>query len=202
MAPNSLYRQNVIRPSVADGDRHCLIYVGRFEKAKKLDLVIRAFALATDRMEGAKLLLIGGGSMEERLREICSELGLGVDLVEFVGWIDDVEDLRTYYSRSFASASPGFAGLGLTQSLGFGIPMIVAEDEEHSPEIELGTDGRVSWFASDNPAQMADKIVVRWQSRGNVPIEEASAFVRNRYSADAMSKGLAAALTGRDETYV
>ena len=71
---------------------------------------------------------------------LVEELGIG-DKVNFAGWIDNPDSLRQFYSKAFCSASPAFAGLGLTQSLGFGVPMVVADDEPHSPEIELESTG-------------------------------------------------------------
>lgn len=198
VAPNSLYRANSIRPVVGlDGQsRDSAIYVGRFAPPKKVPLLIEAFALAVQKQPQMRLILIGGGEEEARSRNLSARLGV-VDKVEFAGWIDDLDDLLPYYARSFCSLSPGFAGLGLTQSLGFGIPMLVADNEPHSPEIELDSSGGVHYFASESATSLAEALLGMWEVRESLPDAHLSEYTRLRYSAEAMASGLANALENR-----
>lgn len=195
VAPNSLYRAEVIQPasSSSSSERNELTYVGRFAPAKKVDLLVRAFAKAAASSPEMRLRLIGGGATEPELRQLAQDLGVS-DRVDFSGWIDELEALRPYYESSFCTASPGFAGLGLTQSLGFGVPMIVADDEPHSPEIELAAVGGVEFFASDSTEAMAAGILRMWEKKRSVPLSDISEYVRARYSAEAMAGGLEFAL--------
>ncbi|UXM90756.1 glycosyltransferase [Paenarthrobacter sp. JL.01a] len=196
VAPNSLYRASVIQPAIADPplERTELTYVGRFAPAKKVDLLVRAFAKAVASIPEMRLRLIGGGVTEQELRLLAHDLGVA-EKVEFSGWIDELDALRPYYERSFCSTSPGFAGLGLTQSLGFGVPMIVADDEPHSPEIELAAVGGVEFFAAESVDEMADSIIRMWETKERMPLSDVSEYVRDRYSAEAMADGLKSALT-------
>jgi glycosyltransferase involved in cell wall biosynthesis len=197
VAPNSLYRTEMIVPApVTDSPRDSVIYVGRFAPAKKVSLLLEAFALASRSEPGIRLILVGGGVQETQLRELAKNLGLS-DNVDFPGWIDDLDVLTPYYSRSFCSASPGFAGLGLTQSLGFGIPMVVADKEPHSPEIELEASGGVTYFQSDSPDALAKESLSLWEERDQVPRRDLSDFTKSRYSAEAMANGLRSALEDR-----
>jgi len=161
-----------------------------------VELLVRGFALAIKREPQLRLTLVGGGEDEDKLREIVNELGLE-DRVDFPGWIDDIARLRSHYETAFCAASPGFAGLGLTQSLGFGIPMIVADKEPHSPEIELEDSGGVFYFASNSVIGVADAIMDRWNDRQRVPNLHISVFTREKYSAEAMAQGLLTALAGK-----
>lgn len=199
-APNSLYLERQIEavgsPSPDLGTPSDVLYVGRFAPTKKVDLLIRGFAKAVERQPELRLTLVGGGEEEEKLRLTVIELGLE-GLVKFPGWIDDISALRPYYEKAFCSASPGFAGLGLTQSLGFGVPMIVADKEPHSPEIELEASGGVFYFASNSIEGVADAIIARWNDRFRVPCHHLSAFTKKRYSAEAMAEGLVCALLGK-----
>jgi glycosyltransferase involved in cell wall biosynthesis len=53
------------------------LYVGRFEWMKDLSTVLRAYALAKGAVANVpKLVLVGSGREEERLKEICAEVGL------------------------------------------------------------------------------------------------------------------------------
>jgi len=192
VAPNSLYRAGAIR-AVDSGRRDTVLYVGRLAAAKKVGLLVRGFAIYVRHNPEARLALVGGGAIEEDLRLLVDQLGIA-ERVEMPGWIEGTEDLQTYYARAFTTVSPGFAGLGLTQSLGFGVPSAVAKDEPHSPEIELADTGAVSWFESDSPPALARALSDAWARRSALPLEDVSAKVRTLYSAEAMADGLAAAL--------
>lgn len=191
VAPNAMYRMVDISPAVGDNDRDSVLYVGRLEEAKKVHLLIRGFSFFHNDFPQLRLVLVGDGSCAEELRCLVEELGLS-DSVDFLGWIDDPVRLRVLYSSCIASVSPGFAGLALTQSAGYGIPMVVANNEQHSPEIELASWGAVRWFDSDDPVSLAKEL-------GNcldltLPDLSLSSQVRQRYSAEAMGEGLIAAL--------
>ncbi|PNI06963.1 hypothetical protein CXX84_18890 [Arthrobacter sp. AFG7.2] len=197
-APNSLYRKQRILPAIDASlePRDSVVYVGRFAPEKKVALLVEGFAVAAKSQPDMKLILIGGGSEESNLRQLASQLGVE-EKVEFAGWIDELEGLKPYYGRAFCSASPGFAGLGLTQSLGFGIPMLVADAEPHSPEIELEVTGGVSYFSSDSKKELAEALHTKWEERYRLPDALLSDYTKVRYSAEAMARGLQAALEGR-----
>ncbi|MEX5294656.1 glycosyltransferase [Kocuria sp. CPCC 205268] len=196
VAPNAIYMAKDIRPGDNTGAvRNAVIYVGRFQPQKKVALLVRGFAEARKLKPEMRLILVGGGVQEQNIRELVTELSICGD-VELAGWVEDVSQLRSLYDRAFASASPGFAGLGLTQSLGFGVPMVIAKDEPHSPEIELAQGGPVTWFETDSPSDLAAALVRLWDCRGTLPDENASDLVRSRYSAESMAAGLADALQG------
>lgn len=200
VAPNSLYRSADMTPGGnGSAARNEIIYVGRFAPAKKVDLLVRGFAHAARENPEIQLRLVGGGEDEGKLRKLASDLSIA-DRVKFDGWVDGADALRNAYTSAFCSASPGFAGLGLTQSLGFGVPMLVADNEHHSPEIELAESGGVHWFSSNSPESLADAILHAWPERFSLPDEELSGYTRSRYSAEAMAAGLASALTANQST--
>lgn len=200
VAPNALYRRAEMSPMTGvPEDRIDVLYVGRFVPAKKLLLLLRGFALASVDAPSMGLKLIGGGQEEPAMRLLADELGIA-DKVAYCGWEDDVSALRSAYQSAFCTVSPGFAGLGLTQSLGFGVPMLVADRENHSPEIELQKSGGVEWFTADSPESLADKIKLQWGRRDTLPNVELSEYTRQRYSAEAMATGLISAL--KDEKSV
>lgn len=198
VAPNALYTREELEQPVA-GDRPAthLLYVGRFEPAKKVALLIAAFRKSAASREGAVLHLVGGGSLNASLRTMVSELGLS-DVTVFRGWVEGLAELRQEYSEAFAATSPGFAGLGVTQALGFGVPIIVSKDEPHSPEIELADIGGVYWAESNDPDNWARAIDLAWKSSEALPGDLRQRVV-DLYSADAMAGGLMAAIDGQQE---
>jgi glycosyltransferase involved in cell wall biosynthesis len=196
VAPNALYSRRSIGPAGDSGAvRNDVLYVGRFEPAKKVALLIEGFSIFARKFPDARLVLVGDGSQLDALRTARARMD-DPNSVLFAGWIDHVSDLSNWYATAFCTVSPGFAGLGLTQSLGFGIPMVIADDEPHSPEIELAVGERTNWFVRDSPESLAMAIEEFWNSRDSIPRSDFSDVVRETYSAEAMADGLLAALRG------
>ena len=190
-APNSLYRAEQCAFE-ENGRRNNFVYVGRIVSEKKVALLIDAFAQVSESCEGISLTIVGDGPEFNDMRDRANQLGMS-QRVEFLGHIDDVEQLRLVYSRCIAAVSPGYVGLSATQSFGFGVPMIVAESEPHSPEIEAIRPGfNARFFPSDSVAALASEmkqmIVERnvWSSKGPAIAEEC----RRNYSAEAMAAGV------------
>jgi len=64
--------------------------------------------------------------------------------------------------------SPGYVGLSLIQSLGFGVPMLIARDEPHAPEVEAAVEGENSFmFESDSVSALAELLVTMADDRAS-----------------------------------
>jgi glycosyltransferase involved in cell wall biosynthesis len=70
-----------------------LLYAGRLERIKRVDLAVRAVAQGGDR---ARLKIAGAGSSEPALRSLAEELGVG-DRVDFLGFVP-ADDLVALYA--------------------------------------------------------------------------------------------------------
>ncbi len=198
VAPNAVYRQKDIHVS-SGADRNAVVYVGRLEPAKKVDLLIRAFGRSRLAEHGTELVLVGHGSDHDRLRRLAEELNLGASC-RFAGRIYDVIRLADLYAQAFCSASPGYAGLGLTQSIGFGVPVAVADAEPHSPEIELQRSGAVHYFPSDSPEGLATALRELSGSWTHSDAVRWSRAVAVSYSAESMAAGLVSAFRGTPQS--
>jgi len=193
VAPNSLYASSRIRTDLG-GDRTDILYVGRLVRSKKVALLVKAFAALAPKHPKARLVIVGDGEERQALEDLVMSLSLE-DKVSLRGWIDEYEDLREIYAQCSVSVSPGYAGLSLTQSLGFGVPMIVANKEQHAPEIELEDSGGVSYFKSDSVSSLTAAIDgLLTQNLDDEFRERLSTYVAGKYSAEGMKEGLAAAI--------
>lgn len=188
VAPNALYRQNQFDLSTASARTKQVIYVGRLVSEKKVDLLIRAFS----EIQGAdrRLLIVGDGPEALNLQRLAHELGIS-QWVDFLGQISEAKELAELYAGVSVAVSPGYAGLSLTQSLGFGVPVLVADEEPHAPEIELERFGGVTRFRENSYTALANAMKnaldCPFDSHGSVKI---SAVVRGTYSAEAMASGI------------
>jgi glycosyltransferase involved in cell wall biosynthesis len=195
-APNSLYltSQCGFEP---DTVRNKFVYVGRIVQDKKVALLIQAFAQASHELTDVSLIIVGDGPALEEMRSLAAQLGVA-QRVDFRGHVDDVEALERIYSLCIGSISPGYVGLSATQSFSFGVPMIVADSEPHSPEIEAVKPGfNALMFESNSILELAD--VMRqmtihrdhWHQKGAGIAEDC----RRTYSAEAMATGIIRAVS-------
>lgn len=196
VAPNSLYRRDQILAALAShSDRDVVLFTGRLEPEKKPLLLVNGFLRSGLAEQGARLVFIGSGILESQIRQLIRD-AKAEQCILLEGEIHDFSELTAYYARAFCTVSTGFAGLGLTQSLGFGVPMLIAEDEPHSPEIELADRGGVRFFKSDSADALADALRAAHADR--VEDEKTrhvwARDVAERYSAERMAAGLSAAL--------
>jgi glycosyltransferase involved in cell wall biosynthesis len=81
-----------------DGYEDYLLYAGRLERVKRVDLAVRTLAQVGAHM---RLKVAGKGAAEPDLRRLAEELGVD-DRVDFLGFVSE-EDLLTLYARCRAT---------------------------------------------------------------------------------------------------
>lgn len=159
VAPNSLDTEAIegfaipYRPA----ERPLVLYIGRLIPEKKVDLLIRGFALALSHLPpSTRLAIVGDGPEAASLRDLALGLNLA-DRIEFAGAIYDEQTLSPWFNAAWISVSPGGVGLSAIHSLCYGIPMAVAKDEGHGPERAALIEGETArFFDSDQPEALAD----------------------------------------------
>jgi glycosyltransferase involved in cell wall biosynthesis len=185
-----------------------VIYVGRLVPEKKPRLLMEAFARAA--REGtlptdATLLFVGEGPERPALESLVMAAGLD-PRVKFAGHVVEIARLREFYATALCSVSPGYVGLSATQSFGFGVPMLVADGEPHSPEIEACQEGvNTRFFAANDSGSLAKGLVdifaekPLWLQRREAICQQ----TREHYSldrmADTFSVVIASFLPGTDK---
>lgn len=101
-------------------------YLGRLKKYKRVDVVIRAFALL-DRPD-ARLEIAGKGDDRDRLEALVARLGLD-DRVRFLGYITEAQKrdlLRRSWATVLASPKEGW-GISNLESAACGTPVVAAD---------------------------------------------------------------------------
>lgn len=117
-------------------DAKVVLYVGRFDRRKGIETLVRAIAKSSLRESGNLKLIIAGGSRPgqsdglERLRieGIVAELGLG-DLTIFPGRLDDTT-LPTYYAAADVCVVPSHYepfGLVAIEAMASKIPVVASD---------------------------------------------------------------------------
>ena len=108
-----------------------------------------------------------------------------------MGHLSDIDSLRDLYAHSIVSISPGYVGLSVTQSFGFGVPMLVSKDENHSPEIEaIREQENALYFNTDDLVSFRESVLKLlnnkeyWISKR----PEIQSFCRENYSVEVMAQ--------------
>ena len=168
-----------------------VIYVGRLTKNKKAFFLVKAFHQILKKLPSdANLLIIGDAEERKTIKKYIRQNGLE-DRIKVLGHIADYEKLKKLYATSLVSISPGYIGLSVTQSFGFGVPMIVSRNERHSPEIEAVIEGEnAEFFVTDDMDSLSQKILNFYDERRlwiDKRIEICNSCKKN-YSIEAMAK--------------
>ena len=193
VAPNAIYRAGEMIAAVPASPPNSFIYVGRLVPAKKPDVLLDAFIDAHQELPSStRLVVVGDGPMMASLRGVAARSPVA-DRVEFLGHVSDHAILQKLYATAIASVSPGYVGLSLTQSLGFGVPMMIARDEPHAPEIEAARDGWNSFIYSPSTSESLARALIATAGRRDDSVirgvRRSSRDCRERYSAEAMARG-------------
>lgn len=134
-----------------------VIYAGRLGQEKKVDIVIRAIALAKNYFPEVNLAIAGHGSAEADLKKLTQELRLGKN-VKFFGMLDKVKLSRLYNAADiFTIASTSESqSMVLLQAMACGLP-VIGVNWRALPEYINRHNGYT--VEPNNPKEMADKII-------------------------------------------
>lgn len=102
------------------------LVVSRLVKIKNVDNIIRAFSKIYKDFPEARLVIVGDGPLQVKLKSLIQELGLSGQ-VDFFGWQQDVVE---YYRNAdcyiLFSSSEGY-GLSIIEALSYQLPVITTK---------------------------------------------------------------------------
>jgi glycosyltransferase involved in cell wall biosynthesis len=110
-------------PAGRPGESKRLLSVGRLSYQKNQAVLIEAFARLADSMSDWRLVLVGAGEDEQKLKQLAAERRLGTR-VEFIGPVKEVE---SFYLNSHLFCLPsrweGFPN-ALAEAMAHGLPVV------------------------------------------------------------------------------
>jgi glycosyltransferase involved in cell wall biosynthesis len=155
--PESILKIEEVRNHYKLQDKPTFLYVGRLDKEKNVDYVLRAMALAKGRAD-FQYVIVGKGTESDRLKELARQLGLESSVV-FTGFVPDSQ-LPDLYQASDIFAIAGVAELQsivTMEAMASGLP-ILAVNAMALPE--LCHDGQNGYlFEMGNENALSEKIV-------------------------------------------
>ncbi|MGE3909861.1 MAG: glycosyltransferase, partial [Chloroflexota bacterium] len=151
------------------GSEPTLLFVGRIQRLKGIDILVRAAGMLRSEIGPIKVLLVGGSgdlsgqqTSEEarelaRIREIVQELNLG-DTVRFVGAVEQAR-LADFYRAADVTVMPSTYesfGLVAVESMACGTPVVASRVGGLATVVRDGENGAlVPWR---DPRLFADRI--------------------------------------------
>lgn len=166
---------------------------GRMSPEKNHRLLIEAFALARRKYGNVRLRLLGGGRLEEQLKERVHGLGLD-DAVEFCGFSDDVPGFLGSLDIFVLPSDWETLPLCLMEAIASGLP-VVSTSVGGVPAIVKNTDS--GWLCQPNNADSmlsAMELAMSAPDRRN-RAKRARKLVAELYSAERMAAGYEAVYT-------
>lgn len=127
-------QRSVLRRKLMLEGKRVLLFSGRLYSEKKVDFLLRAFALLKDSYPEVALLIIGDGEERDRLQQLAKRLEL--QDVHFLGEVVNPHDTAAYFLLADLLVIPGLVGLAIVHGFAFGLPLITTDFPGHSPELD------------------------------------------------------------------
>jgi len=106
-----------------------IVYVGRLEKRKGVDWLLRAFKELTDSLPNVYLIIAGEGNRRQKLEEMVGTLQ--VPNVSFAGYVSDEEKRRLMGNADLVCSPAMFGesfGIVLLEAMAMGAPLVAGSN--------------------------------------------------------------------------
>jgi D-inositol-3-phosphate glycosyltransferase len=156
--------QKSVRSRLGLNGEKILLYVGRVEPIKGLDLLVET-AAQMDSAEGVRMMVVGadvnGDREMDRVKQLAKERDME-DKIDFVGQVDH-DDLALYYNAADVCVVPSYYesfGLVALESMACGTPVVATRVGGLSTIIQHGRTGYLkSWRCPEAFANSVEMII-------------------------------------------
>lgn len=155
-----MYDESTFRlESGVSRDPNRIVFSGRLEQAKRVDLLVRALAVLVDRGRDVVLEVVGDGSQRSQLEALAATLRVSQRCV-FLGWVPHSDLVGCLHAASvfvLPSANEGLT-TAVLESMACGTPAVVRPVGGLRALVDEGTNGLL--WEGDDAASLADVIEV------------------------------------------
>ncbi len=143
-------------PPMRDG-RPCILFVGRFEPRKGLEVLLEAYARLKPQRPETRLVVVGAGKRRAMHEAWVQERGLPD--VHFAGYVPDAQ-LPAYYQHAAVYCAPNTGnesfGIVLLEAMAAGAPLVASDIEGFRAVVRDGRDGLL--VPPEDPAALAETL--------------------------------------------
>jgi glycosyltransferase involved in cell wall biosynthesis len=158
------------RKPILNQNETVILCISRFERRKRLDLLVEAFSIVLNDHPSCKCVLVGTGDDEAMVRAKVAALGISAS-VNFAGFAEDVRPfLATGDIYVSASNREGF-GISILEAMAYRLPCVVTNIAGHSEVVAQDVTGLL--VTPDSAQHLADAIkylVVHKEERARMGI--------------------------------
>ncbi len=134
IAENTIFVDNL--EDLSGFEKSSFLFIGRTQKYKRVDLLIKQFAKIIHRIpDYITVDIVGEGPENIRLKQLAKELNVS-ERVKFHGKINDSQKLKELYKKAIAYVSPDAVGLGAQHSFAYGTPVVTTSEGYKGAEYE------------------------------------------------------------------
>ena len=155
-APNAVTFRPVhpppAHPPVFKDNKPCLLFVGRLQERKRLEVLLEACA-AFPAEKAPRLVIIGDGPERFRLEQLADQI---FPQAEFVG-AKHGDELEPYYRQADLFVLPGTGGLAVQQAMTQGLPVIVGVADGTQGELVRPENG---WILAEPDAFKLKELIM------------------------------------------
>ncbi|PQJ15235.1 glycosyltransferase [Aureicoccus marinus] len=171
--------QKLIFSKYFKNDFQTLIYVGRLQKVKRLDLILHAMTKLKPEIK-INLVLVGKETDGSNLKELVNKLGLS-EHVWFYGETYDELEIAELFNESHICISPGPIGLTAIHAATFGVPLITNDNfSKQMPEFEVIKDGMNGSFFKENDVDDLSEKIRLWCNKSDEEIQTSQLYSLNK----------------------
>jgi glycosyltransferase involved in cell wall biosynthesis len=114
-------------------DQPCVLFVGRLQARKNVDLLLGACA----EIQNVRLVIVGDGPERASLETLAKEIHPSA---EFVGAKHGAE-LKAWFEEADLFVLPGTGGLAVQEAMSYGLPVIVAQGDGTQDDLVRAANG-------------------------------------------------------------
>lgn len=139
-----------------------LLYIGRLQKVKRIDLLIRALKVLNEKSVNCNLLIVGEEIEDFGLKDLVRDLKLE-NQIWLYGSCYEEEKIGNFFYNADICVSPGNVGLTAIHSLTYGCPVITHNNFcNQMPEFEVIKNGETGMFFKENDVEDLANTIMIW----------------------------------------
>lgn len=131
-------------------NKRVILYVGRLDKDKSLETVLKAAPLILTERRDSHFLFVGDGSSKEEYMELGKSLGLSKN-ISWAGYVShDSKDLPEIYRSADVFVMPSIESYGIAalEAMASGVPVVAANAGGLKEIMKNGSSGRLFKFGN------------------------------------------------------